>query len=123
MCYPLLRTERYPVRNALAIASVAVYPFLWSLGAHRGWHLGIVVVSIAFAWSVYWVLIRYRQQKSAAIVLILLLGGLLHVSVNWMVEAYLEWVIVSAVVLVLDVLCLGGAFVLEKSSGLFWKRT
>lgn len=123
VCYPLLRTERYPVRNALAIASVAVYPFLWSLGAHRGWHLGIVVVSIAFAWSVYWVLIRYRQQKSAAIVLILLLGGLLHVSVNWMVEAYLEWVIVSAVVLVLDVLCLGGAYVLEKSSGLFWKRT
>lgn len=117
VCYPLLRTER-PVRNALIIASVGVYPFIRTFGAYRAWHLGIVVVSAAYAWMVYWIAWRYRQSHLKATVLILLLGGLLHCSVNLLV-GHGGWGEVFAMVaftLALDVLCLGAAWVLERVS-------
>lgn len=113
VCYPLLRSERYPVRNAMIIASVFVYPLLWSFGAHRAFHLGIIVVSIAYAWAVYWTIRRYWGQKGLAAALILLLGGLLHVSVNVMVGRGLEAaVLVTGGTLFLDLICLAGVHLL-----------
>ena len=113
VCYPLLRTEKHPVRNAMVIASVFVYPLLWSLGAHHAWHLGIVVVSVAYAWAAYWIFQRYWRQKGVAIALILLLGGLLHVSINVMAGRGLEAaVLVTGGTLFLDVVCLAGVYVL-----------
>ncbi|MBD5163050.1 MAG: helix-turn-helix transcriptional regulator [Oscillibacter sp.] len=113
VCYPLLRTEDRPIRNAMVIASVFIYPLVYNLGATRAWHLGVVVVSLAYAWAVYWIFQRYWQQKGTAMALILLLGGLLHVSVNVMVGRGLEAaVIVTGGTLFLDVLCLAGAHVL-----------
>ena len=113
VCYPLLRSERYPVRNAMVIASVFIYPLLWSFGAHRAWHLGIVVVSVAYAWAVYWTIRRYWGQKNIAAALILLLGGLLHVSINMMVGRGLEIaVVVTGGTLFLDCVCLTGSYML-----------
>lgn len=114
VCYPLLRTERYPIRNSLAIASVFIYPLVRSFGAHRGFHLGIVVVSVAYAWSVYWAAWRYRERKNIAIALVILLGGILQISINIMARgADLTVVmIVTAVTLFLDLLCLAGTYVL-----------
>lgn len=113
VCYPLLRTRRNPIRNAMVIASVAVYPFIWSLGARRAWHLGVVVVSLAFMWAVYWIFLRARQPSGAAVMLILLLGGLLHVSVNCLVDASLYGaVVVTGGTLFLDFLFLAAAWAL-----------
>ena len=112
VCYPLLRSER-PVRNALIIASVFVYPLIWSFGAVRAWHLGVVVVSVAYAWAVYWAICRYRREKGIAAALILLLGGALHVSVNSMVGRGLEAAaLVTGGTLLLDLVCLAGAYVM-----------
>ena len=113
VCYPLLRTER-PVRNALIIVSVGVYPFIWILGAHRGWHLGIVVVSVAYAWLVYLIWLK-RLDRAKALALVMMLGILLHISINWLTNATLEKVIlVVAFTLALDVLCLGAAWALGR---------
>ncbi|MDE7218938.1 MAG: helix-turn-helix domain-containing protein [Oscillospiraceae bacterium] len=110
VCYPLLRTER-PVRNALIIASVFVYPLLWSLGAQRAWHLGITVVSIAYTWAAYWAVRRHWERKEIAVTLIMLLGVLLHVSINAMVGRHLETaVLVTGGTLFLDLVCLAGAY-------------
>lgn len=113
VCYPLLRTEKYPVRKAMIIASVFIYPLLWSLGAHRAWHLGIVVVSVAYAWAAYWIFQRYWRQKGVAIALILLLGGLLHISIKVMVwQDLAASIIITGGTLFLDFVCLAGAYVL-----------
>lgn len=113
VCYPLLRTENHPIRNAMVIASVFVYPLVYNLGATRAWHLGVVVVSVAYAWAVYWIIRCYWRQKGTAMALILLLGGLLHVSVNTMVGRGLEAaVLVTGGTLFLDFLCIAGAYVL-----------
>lgn len=113
VCYPLLRTER-PVRNGMVIASVFVYPFLWSLGLHRAWHLGIVAVSVAYAWAVYWIFRRYRREPLKATFLILLLGVLLHFSINILVGQAYRAFVVTAFTLALDVLCLLSAWAVEK---------
>lgn len=114
VCYPLLRTERYPVRNALIIASVFIYPLLWSYGAHRGFHLGIITVSVAYAWAVYWAIRRYWEQKNIAAALILLLGAVLHVSINVMVhKSNLEMaILMTGVTLFVDCVCLVGVHLL-----------
>lgn len=113
VCYPLLRTERYPVRNALIIASVFIYPLLWSYGAHRGFHLGIITVSVAYAWVVYWAIWRYWGRKNIAAALILLLGALLHFSINIMVGRGPDAaVIMTGGTLFADLICLAGAHLL-----------
>ena len=114
VCYPLLRTERYPVRNALIIASVFIYPLLWSFGVRRGYHLGIITVSVAYAWTVYWSIRRYWEQKNIAAALILLLGAVLHVSINVMVEKadVAMAIVVTGGTLFLDCVCLAGVHIL-----------
>lgn len=117
VCYPLLRTER-PVRNALIIASVGIYPFLYTLGARRAWHLGIVVVSVAYAWVVYWTAWRYRQDRAKALTLLLVLGFVLHAGIGLMVgrNGFYGVMVWTALILAADVLCLGAAWVLERFS-------
>lgn len=116
VCYPLLRTER-PVRNTLVIASVAVYPFLWSLGLRQAVVLGIVIVSAAYAWSVYWLGLKCRSRQTA-IVLILLLGCLLRVSINTMVHLWgFDGMLATTLfTLALDALGLLSAWASEKLS-------
>lgn len=116
VCYPLLRTER-PVRNTLVIASVAVYPFLWSLGLRQAVVLGIVIVSVAYAWSVYWLGLKCRSRQTA-IFLILLLGWLLHISINTMVHLWgFDGILATMLfTLALDALGLLGAWAAEKLS-------
>lgn len=114
VCYPLLRTERYPVRNALIIASVFIYPLLWSYGAHRGFHLGIITVSVAYAWAVYWAIRRYWNQKDIAVAIIGFLGVVLHVSINIMVQkTVVEMaILLTGGTLFLDCICLVGVHIL-----------
>ena len=113
VCYPLLRKERYPVCKAMIIASVFIYPLLWSYGVHRGYELGIITVSVAYTWAAYWIFQRYWRQKGVAIALILLLGGLLHVSINMMMWQGLgAAIIITGGTLFLDFVCLAGAYVL-----------
>lgn len=113
VCYPLLRTENRPIRNAMVIASVFVYPLVYNLGATRAWHLGVVVVSVAYAWAVYWIIWRYWRRKGTAMALILLLGGLLHVSVNVLVgKGVRTAILVTGGTLTLVFLCLAAAYAL-----------
>lgn len=86
VCYALLRTEDHPIRNALAIVTFAIYPFLWFWHFREAWHLGIVTVSLAYAWMVYWICCHFFQRREKAVVLIGLLGILLHFSINVMVR-------------------------------------
>lgn len=88
VCYPLLRTEDHPVRNAMVVATAAVYPLVWLCGGRQAFQLGVVIVSVAYAWAVYGVCRRYRRSAKKAAVLIGLLGALLHVSVNYLVRCY-----------------------------------
>lgn len=118
VCYPLLRTER-PVRNALMIASVGAFPFIWSLGARHPGPFGIVAVSVAYAWAVYWIWLRWRQEKIKATFLIGLLGVVLHVSINCICRyhAYLPGaLLVTAITFAADAMCLWGAWALEQVS-------
>lgn len=85
VCYPLLRTESHPVRNAMVIASITVYPFIYALGARSAWHLGVVIVSLTYVWAVYWIACRYREDKGKAVVYVVLLGILLHFSIRILV--------------------------------------
>lgn len=82
VCYPLLRSERHPVRNAMVIASLAVYPFLWCMVGSDVRVFTIVTLSVTYMWIVYWIFLRYRQQKGPAVALILATGVLLHISVS-----------------------------------------
>ena len=79
VCYPLLRTER-PVRNALVIASIGVYPFLLSLGLWEMRVLCIVIASVAYAWAVYWIWLRWRGDWRKLTFLVVVLGILLRRS-------------------------------------------
>ncbi len=116
VCYPLLRTEK-PVRNTLIIASAGVYPFLCSLGVIDLRALGIVILSAAFAWAVYGIWLKCRNRQKSMI-LIILLGILLHISINAIV--IVPWGAANSVffvtlfTLVLDALCLWGAWAVEK---------
>lgn len=85
VCYPLLRTENHPIRNAMVIASITVYPFIYALGARSAWHLGVVIVSLAYAWAVYGIARRYWADKGKAVVYVVLLGILLHFSIHVLV--------------------------------------
>ena len=116
VCYPLLRTEK-PVRNTLIIASAGVYPFLCSLGVRDLRALGIVILSAAFAWAVYGIWLKCRNRQKSMILMILL-GILLHISINAIV--IVPWGAANSVffvtlfTLVLDALCLWGAWAVEK---------
>ena len=116
VCYPLLRTER-PVRNALIIASVGVYPFIRTFGAYRAWHLGIVVVSVAYAWLVYLIWLK-GPNKGKALAQVMVLGLLLNFSVNLLVGhgGWAEVVMMVVLTLALDVLFLGAVWVLDQIS-------
>ena len=110
VCYPLLRTENHPIRNAMVIASITVYPFIYSIGARAAWHLGIVIVSLAYVWTVYWIARRYRADKGKAVVYVALLGILLHFSIRIMVNRWGLAPVLSVVFLTLAagaVCCLG----------------
>lgn len=115
VCYPLLRSER-PVRNALIIASIGVYPFLLSLGLWEMRGLCIVIVSVAYAWAVYWIWLRWRGDWRKLTFLVVVLGILLHVGINVMVR----WgdgerlLLALVLTLVLGALCLAAAWALER---------
>lgn len=115
VCYPLLRTENRPIRNAMVIASVTVYPFVYALGARSAWHLGVVIVSLAYAWTVYWAAHRYWGDKGKAVVYIVLLGILLHFSIRLMVYRYGLASVLSVVLVTLaaGAICCFGLRVLE----------
>lgn len=121
VCYPLLRTER-PVRNALIIASVGICPFLLSLGAMWPHHLCIVIVSVAYAWAVYWIWTNYRRDVRKITFLVVLLGVVLHISINALcAKGYMEHYrfqvyFITAFTLAVDALCLWGAWALERFS-------
>ena len=119
VCYPLLRTERYPIRNALVIASLAVYPFLWSLGLHQPGVLGFAIVSVACAWAVYGAWTLFRRNLLQLTVLVVVLGVILHLSIDCLYVGWRYtsvWGTFEATVLTLgaDALCLGGAWALHK---------
>ena len=115
VCYPLLRTER-PVRNALVIASIGVYPFLLSLGLWEMRVLCIVIASVAYAWAVYWIWLRWRGDWRKLTFLVVVLGILLHIGINVMVR----WgdgerlLLALVLTLVLGALCLAAAWALER---------
>lgn len=120
VCYPLLCTER-SVRNALVIASIGAFPFIWSLGARHPGLFGIVAVSVACAWMVYGSWVLFRRSILQLTVLVVLLGIILHISIDML---YIGWRYTSlwgtfettALTLAADVLCLGAAWVLERFS-------
>jgi len=115
VCYPLLRSEK-PVRNALIIASIGVYPFLLSLGLWEMRGLCIVIVSVAYAWAVYWIWLRWRGDWRKLTFLVVVLGILLHIGINVMVR----WgdgerlLLALVLTLVLGALCLAAAWALER---------
>lgn len=116
VCYALLRTEDHPIRNALTIVSIAVYPFLWFGGFRAAWHLGVVIVSLAYVWTVYFICCRFRQDRGKATVMIGLLGVLLHISINFLVG---RWGLASVLTVVLltlamGVMCFLGVYVLSR---------
>lgn len=116
VCYPLLRTER-PVRNALVIASVGVYPFLLSLGLRKGFVLGIVILSVAYAWAVYWIWLRWRGDWGKLTFLVVVLGILLHISINmWLsrIGGSRARFPMTVLILALGALCLAAAWALER---------
>ena len=115
VCYPLLRTER-PVRNALVIASIGVYPFLLSLGLWEMRVLCIVIASVAYAWAVYWIWLRWRGDWRKLTFLVVVLGILLHIGINVMVRWGDGERLLLAVVLTLALgaLCLAAAWALER---------
>ena len=115
VCYPLLRTER-PVRNALVIASVGVYPFLLSLGLRKGFVLGIVILSVAYAWAVYWIWLRWRGDWGKLTFLVVVLGILLHIGINMWVSRIggsRARFPITVLILALGALCLAAAWALE----------
>ena len=116
VCYPLLRTER-PVRNALVIASVGVYPFLLSLGLRKGFVLGIVILSVAYAWAVYWIWLRWRGDWGKLTFLVVVLGILLHIGINmWLsrIGGSRARFPMTVLILALGALCLAAAWALER---------
>ncbi len=116
VCYPLLRTER-PVRNALVIASVGVYPFLLSLGLRKGFVLGIVILSVAYAWEVYWIWLRWRGDWGKLTFLVVVLGILLHIGINmWLsrIGGSRARFPMTVLILALGALCLAAAWALER---------
>lgn len=115
VCYPLLRTENHPIRNAMVIASITVYPFIYALGARAAWHLGVVIVSLAYAWTVYWIAHRYWEDRRKAVVYVGLLGMLLNFSIHVMAYRWGLASVLSVVFLTLmaGAVCCAGLRVLE----------
>lgn len=116
VCYALLRTEDHPFRNALTIISLVVYPFLWFWRFRAAWQLGVVIVSLAYIWTVYFLARRYRLEKGKAVPYVVLLGILLHVSINLLI---CRWGLASVLTIVLLTLgagavCCFGLRVLES---------
>lgn len=122
VCYPLLRTETRPIRNTLVIASLAVYPFLWSMGLHQPGVLGFAIVSVACAWSVYGAWVLFRRNLLQLTVLVVVLGAILHLSIDclyvgWRYTSLWGTLETTALTLGADVLCLGCAWFLNRLQG------
>ncbi len=117
VCYPLLRTEDKPVRNALIIASVG----LLALFFYQGEFLAILIViaSSVYAWVVYWAWCHYKRDRVKALPLIVLLGIVLHFCINFLCTLRywdFDTLLVFGAVLAFDVLCVLIAWAVEKLS-------
>ena len=117
VCYPLLRTEDKPVRNALIIASVG----LLALFFYQGEFLAILIViaSSVYAWVVYWAWCHYKRDRVKALPLIVLLGIVLHFCINFLCTLRywdFDTLLIFGAVLAFDVLCVLIAWAVEKLS-------
>ena len=88
ICYPLLRVERYPVRRSLTVLSIAIIPYLVSVNPYLFSYFGrcirtlaIVLLSLVYAWAVYFICTKYWRQKLLATGWVLLLGGCLSAAI------------------------------------------
>ncbi len=117
VCYPLLRTEDRPVRNALIIASVGLLVWFFYLGEFRA--ILIVIASSAYAWVVYWAGCHYKRGRMAALLLIVLLGVVLHLCINFLCSLrYWDFniLLIFGAVLALDALGVLAAWAAERIS-------
>lgn len=117
VCYPLLRTEDRPIRNALIIASVGLFVYFF----YRGEFLAILIViaSSAYAWVVYWAGCHYKRDRMAALLLIVPLGVVLHLCINFLCSLqYWDFytLLIFGAVLALDALGVLTAWAIDKFS-------
>ena len=84
LCYPLLRSEQYPVRNALVILTLAIVPFLASFpGGFPFWAYWIAIISAAYLWGVYFICRRFLWDRMwLAAGWSFLLGCVLDAAIN-----------------------------------------
>lgn len=81
LCCPLLRSQRHPVRDFLLLLSFAIVPFLLQFRDSYPAHIyGIVFLSVACLWAVYFLFRRLRVWAAAGGSI--LLGGLLGYAIN-----------------------------------------
>lgn len=114
VCYPLLRSEQYPVRNALVILTLAIVPFLASFpgGSFSACVYLIAIISAAYLWGVYFIcrrLLRTRVWLAAGWTF--LLGALLSLGIyavlfSWGLDGDLISTIVTAITA-------GGCFLID----------
>jgi len=88
VCYPLLRVERYPIRRSITVLTLAIIPYLVSVNPRLGnfRYLAIVLLSLAYLWAVYFICVKYRQQKRLVTGWVLALGGLLSMAIALLVS-------------------------------------
>jgi len=88
VCYPLLRVERYPIRRSITVLTLAIIPYLVSVNPvfTNIRYLTIVLLSLAYLWAVYFICVKYRQQKRLITGWILTLGGLLSTAISLLVS-------------------------------------
>lgn len=117
VCYPLLRTEDKPIRNALIIASLGLFAWFLCLGEARA--IFIVVESSAYAGIVYWAWGHYTRDRMKSLFLVVPLGIVLHFSIN-LTDSYRYWnwetLLVVGATLAVDAIGVLGALILERSS-------
>ena len=87
ICYPLLRSERYPIRRSLTILSIVIIPYLVSVNPYLFWGARLfltlitVISSLAYLWAIYFLCAKYWKQKQLVTGWVLFLGGLLSVVI------------------------------------------
>lgn len=84
LCYPLLRSQRHPVRNFLVILTFAIMPFLASFpGGFPFWAYWIAIISAAYLWGVYFICRRFLWDRMwLAAGWSFLLGCVLDAAIN-----------------------------------------
>lgn len=117
VCYPLLRTEDKPIRNALIIASIGM--LAWALYMGEPIMLFIVIISSAYAGVVYWAWGHYTRDRMKSLFLVVPLGVVLHIVINRLCSIHPHYwdfgtVLILAAVLLLDALGVCGALMLER---------